>query len=97
LGFIANGLLTPATQELVWKNNQMYLKQIDKFGDMLLSAFVTAGGMRFMLLHEQKNEDGIRTFFTDTYDLYVKVRPLRFLSASTFCFWEPRILTLLLL
>lgn len=33
--------------------------------------------MKFILLHEAKNEDGIRAFFMDVWELYVKVRPLR--------------------
>lgn len=30
--------------------------------------------MKFILLHEGKNDDGIRTFFMDVWELYVKVR-----------------------
>lgn len=36
--------------------------------------------VRFVLLHDQKNDDGIRLFFLDLWELYVKVsrrRPLR--------------------
>jgi hypothetical protein len=29
--------------------------------------------MKFVLLHEGKNDDGIRAFFTDVWELYVKV------------------------
>lgn len=29
--------------------------------------------MKFILLHETKNDDGIRTFFMDVWELYVKV------------------------
>jgi hypothetical protein len=31
--------------------------------------------MKFVLLHEGKNDDGIRQFFMDVWELYVKVRP----------------------
>lgn len=31
--------------------------------------------MRFILLHEIKNDDGIRMFFTDAWDAFVRVRP----------------------
>lgn len=31
-------------------------------------------GMRFVLLHEIKNDDGIRMFFTDAWDAFVRVR-----------------------
>ena len=30
---------------------------------------------KFVLLHEAKNDDGIKSFFMDVWELYVKVRP----------------------
>jgi Sedlin, N-terminal conserved region len=30
--------------------------------------------MKFILLHEGKNDEGIRGFFTEVWELYVKVR-----------------------
>jgi hypothetical protein len=56
-----------------------------------VSVFVTAGSelkgryqdqadhrtdMKFVLLHEAKNDDGIKSFFNDVWELYVKVRPV---------------------
>ena len=29
--------------------------------------------MKFVLLHETRNDDGIRSFFLDVWELYVKV------------------------
>ena len=30
--------------------------------------------MKFILLHEGKNDEGIKSFFMDVWELYVKVR-----------------------
>lgn len=43
-----------------------------------------------MLLHDQKSEDSIKQFFTEVYELYVKVKLFEFASlftkADPFCF-----------
>jgi hypothetical protein len=33
--------------------------------------------MKFVLLHEGKNDDGIRSFFMEVWELYVKVSEQR--------------------
>mmetsp|Transcript_5891 Transcript_5891/g.8903 ORF Transcript_5891/g.8903 Transcript_5891/m.8903 type:complete len:141 (+) Transcript_5891:96-518(+) len=54
-------------------NNQMYLKTVDKVNHQMVSVFLTAGHVKFMLLHSGKADDLIRNFFMDVFELYVKL------------------------
>lgn len=50
----------------------MYLKTIDRFNQWLVSAFVSASQIRFLIVHDHKNDEGIKNFFSEIYETYVK-------------------------
>lgn len=51
----------------------MYCKNSYLFG-RYVSAFVTAGRIRLICLHDVKNDDGIKNFFMEMYETYIKVK-----------------------
>ncbi|KAI0751389.1 transport protein particle complex subunit [Daedaleopsis nitida] len=79
---IANASLD-AIEEVMRKDSVMYLKSVDKFNEWTVSAFVTPGNMKFVLLHESRNDDGIKAFFNDVWELYVKTMLNPFHTAHT--------------
>ncbi|EGG02140.1 uncharacterized protein MELLADRAFT_110423 [Melampsora larici-populina 98AG31] len=59
---------------LIWNSKSMYLKNLDQFHQWSISALVPAGGIRLILLHEIKNDDGIRHFFLEVWELIVNIQ-----------------------
>ncbi|DAZ97215.1 TPA: hypothetical protein N0F65_003846 [Lagenidium giganteum] len=59
--------------EMMWTTPVMALKVVDKFNDLLVSAFVTATNIKFLLLHDTKNDDTIKAFFHEVHELYLKL------------------------
>ncbi|KAH8738577.1 hypothetical protein FG386_001992 [Cryptosporidium ryanae] len=57
----------------IWKNPALYLRTIYKIGDTQITAYVTPGHAKFLLLHHGKNSENIRQFFSEVRNLYVKV------------------------
>ncbi|KAK6915009.1 Trafficking protein particle complex subunit 2, partial [Dillenia turbinata] len=50
-------------QDLAWTTSAMFLKSVDRFNDLLV----------FMLLHDSRNDDGIKSFFQEVHELYIKI------------------------
>ncbi|PWA94779.1 trafficking protein particle complex subunit 2 [Artemisia annua] len=60
-------------QDLAWTTSAMFLKAIDRFNDLVVSVYVTAAvHTRLMLLHDSRNDDGIKSFFQEVHELYIK-------------------------
>jgi len=59
--------------EKIWDTTSMNLKVVDKFNDLFVSSYVTAGRSRLLLLHDIRNEDGIKAFFQEAHELYLKI------------------------
>ena len=50
-----------------------FLRVVDRFNALLVSAFITPGGTVFLLLHNGRTvEDNVRAFFVEVSDLYAK-------------------------
>jgi len=58
--------------EVQWTTPSLFLKTVDKFYGYSISAFVTPGNVRLLLLHDSRNEEAIKQFFLDAWDAYVK-------------------------
>ena len=59
-----------------------FLRVVDKFNYLFVSAYASQGGKIFLLLHPGKSEDAVRTFFVEAHELYVKYLMNPFASAD---------------
>jgi len=72
-----------ALDDAAWNSasrGDCHLRQIDRFNALSVSAYVTPGGARMLLLHDGRAaEEGIRSFFLEVHDAYVRaaVNPMQ--------------------
>jgi glycosylphosphatidylinositol transamidase (GPIT) subunit GPI8 len=69
--------------EMQWKTQTTFLRTIDRYNDLFISAMVTHGSVRMLLLHEAKNDEAIRSFFTEVHELYIRVLLNPFYDVNT--------------
>jgi len=50
----------------------LLLQAVDRFNNLVVTAYVTPGNARFLLLHDGRNDDNIRAFFSEVYEVYLK-------------------------
>ncbi|VVB05089.1 unnamed protein product [Arabis nemorensis] len=69
-------------QDLAWTTSAMFLKSVDRFNDLVVSVVQVLNvcfflnlstHTRLMLLHDSRNEDGIKSFFQEVHELYIKI------------------------
>eukprot|EP01041_Mallomonas_annulata_P007638 gene7638-15631_t len=59
-------------ENAMWINSATFLRVVDRFNNLMVSAYVTPGGAYLLLLHDGRSEDSIRGFFIEAHDIYVK-------------------------
>ncbi|CBQ69528.1 related to Sedlin (trafficking protein particle complex protein 2) [Sporisorium reilianum SRZ2] len=81
LQMIAHSALDTIEDALI-TSPYLYLKSIDRIQEYTTSCFVLPGNVKMVLLHEHKHEDGIKNFFLDVWEAYLKVSMNPFQDAN---------------
>ncbi|KAL7066261.1 putative trafficking protein particle complex subunit 2 [Cryptosporidium serpentis] len=61
-----------AVDDNLWINPALFLRTIERLGDTQISALVTPGHAKFLLLHKGRSNENVKLFFNEARDLYVK-------------------------
>ena len=65
-----------------------FLRVVDRFNSLLVSAFITPGGTVMLLLHNGRApEESVRSFFSEASELFAKhiMNPFAILGTKVFC------------
>ena len=57
-----------------WASGATYLKVVERHNDQLVSAYVTPGGARFLVLHDARGDDGVRAFCNEVHEVRLGLR-----------------------
>lgn len=68
---------------LVPQSRELYLKSVDRFNALTVSAFVTPSDVRFLLLHDGRHEEAVKNFFQEVYEAHLKVMLNPFHTSKT--------------
>ena len=61
-------------EKAAWTHSSMNLRIVDRVNHQNVSAFVTAGSIKFLILHSgSRSDESIKLFFMEVYELYVKL------------------------
>uniref|UniRef100_A0A7S1IAV6 Trafficking protein particle complex subunit n=1 Tax=Eutreptiella gymnastica TaxID=73025 RepID=A0A7S1IAV6_9EUGL len=85
-------------EELMWQTQHFYLKGVDRVDQWLVSAYVTPSYVKFLLMQDGRQEDSVKRFFDDVYELYLKTMLNPFYDVShpiTSANFDGRVKTLL--
>lgn len=61
-------------EEAIWQKGDYYLSKVDRpFGEKYyISAFVGLAPIKLLVMQDTEPKDGVRTFFTEAYELCVR-------------------------
>ena len=59
--------------ELLRTQSSANFKVVDRHGDWYVSAFITNSSYKFMLLHDVKNDEAVKSFFLEAFEAFCKV------------------------
>lgn len=71
--FIAHASLDFLDEKLAARSNNLFFPNIDRFNEWSVSAFVTPSFLRLIILHDARNDEGIKGFCHEVYESYIKV------------------------